>query len=280
MVYAVVIVVVLIAVGAWIRTRKRVLPPEQFVQAVRAIIAARHPDVKVKSELDFGLECEVGGKISSLFLDNMYAQYRQAPGMLAQIVAQYLLVARPVADGAGEICWDEAKGRVLPLIKPDEYFHAIPDADVRENLVTFDAANGLRVVIVLDSEQTMRSVKKDELQGWGISMDQIRETALKNLATLTAPLWPEAVANAGQRGSFEFMTNDGYDASRIMLPDLYERVSRSLGCSRIIVTIPTRDILVAFDADKTTKERVAAFAVKVFGEGHHSVTADLFYMPK
>lgn len=104
---------------------------------------------------------------------------------------------------------------------------------------------------MIDSERTMRGVSQRDLKRWGVSKDQLFDQSVTNLSKLTAPYWAEATRDASQTKLFSLDAQDGYDASRILLPDYYERASRALGCERIAIAVPTRDCLIAFDAGDT-----------------------------
>ena len=52
-----------------------------------------------------------------------------------------------------------------------------------------------------------------------------------------------------------FQTMDGYDASRVLLPNLHEKLKEHLG-SPFVAAIPNRDILLCFRNDEDTVERL------------------------
>ncbi len=52
-----------------------------------------------------------------------------------------------------------------------------------------------------------------------------------------------------------FQTMDGYDASRVLLPNLHDRLREHLG-SPFAAAIPNRDILLCFRNDDDTVERL------------------------
>jgi uncharacterized protein YtpQ (UPF0354 family) len=52
-----------------------------------------------------------------------------------------------------------------------------------------------------------------------------------------------------------FQTMDGYDASRVLLPNLHEKLREHLG-SPFVAAIPNRDILLCFRNEPETVERL------------------------
>ena len=253
---------------------------EQFKETVRSRITGKYPDIEIKAEYEFGFECEVHGQSIDLFLDSAYADYTRHPKNLNAIVDHPLQAM--LQEQINEfVPWDEAKHRIFPSLKPKAYFDAIRKMQdgnaLVEGMVTFDWQKGLKMVMVLDFERSMRFVRQEELEGWGIQPEQLREQAMKNLASKTGPLWEPALNQARKSKVFKFSAADGYDASRILLPDLYERVSRVLNAQKIIAIIPMRDLLMAFpDGSEQAAREIQSEAEKHYARGAHSVSPDVF----
>ena len=71
-----------------------------------------------------------------------------------------------------------------------------------------------------------------------------------------------------------FQTMDGYDASRILLPTLHDRLREHLG-SPFAAGIPNRDILLCFRDDEETVSRLKAQIAEDFRRMPHQVTDQL-----
>ena len=101
----------------------------------------------------------------------------------------------------------------------------------------------------------------DHLAAWGVSGTTIREAALRNLQawSATAP-WSEDAAD--QRHVISSDTGDGWDASRILLPDVVAHLARELGQdgARVLVGLPARHLLVASSLRADDPEFAALFA--------------------
>ncbi|HUV04169.1 MAG TPA: DUF1444 family protein [Armatimonadota bacterium] len=283
-VYLMIAVAALVVLYVLSRMLSKPMSPEQFKAAVRSRIERKHPDVKIESELDFGFGCDASGHHVDIFLDNCYAMYLRNPGRFNALADDHVanMVETRLVEDVG---WDEAKRRVFPSLKHKEYFEAIQQADegagLLESMVTFDYEGNLKTVIVLDFDRVMRSVGKRDLERWRVSGDEVMRCALSNLASRTAPLW-EPVCDASKKsGLFKFTSCDGYDASRMLLPDFCERVSQALGADKIVVAIPIRDALLAVSAGyvKAT-EQLRQMAQEIYAKGDHSVSPDVFFFPK
>ncbi len=86
----------------------------------------------------------------------------------------------------------------------------------------------------------------DHLAGWGISVATLREAALRNLEAWSATA-PWSVDADGERRVISSDTGDGWDVSRILLPDAVAHLERELGGPgrRVLVGLPARHLLVA-----------------------------------
>jgi uncharacterized protein YtpQ (UPF0354 family) len=78
-----------------------------------------------------------------------------------------------------------------------------------------------------------------------VPIAQIQEAALGNLARWSAgAAWTDEVS--GERRLISSDTGDGWDAARILLPEVLQRLSSELGSvGRILVGVPERHVLIA-----------------------------------
>src|SRR5206468_6093518 len=89
-----------------------------------------------------------------------------------------------------------------------------------------------------------------------MTTDELHETALNNLITRSESMAAHAAQDEdGKINLILFQTMDGYDASRILLPTLHERLREHLG-SPFAAGIPNRDILLCFRNDDETVARL------------------------
>jgi len=88
-------------------------------------------------------------------------------------------------------------------------------------------------------------VNGDHLLSWGIGPAQIQDAALANLARWSAAApWTEEVS--GERHLVSSDTGDGWDAARILLPEVVDHLMAELGpYGRILVGVPERHLLTA-----------------------------------
>ena len=103
----------------------------------------------------------------------------------------------------------------------------------------------ISVVYALNAGSFDVIVNGDHLLSWGVQPSDVQDAALRNLATWSAgAAWTDEVS--GERRLLSSDTGDGWDAARILLPDVLEKLSRELGTvGRVLVGVPERHLLIA-----------------------------------
>jgi hypothetical protein len=103
-------------------------------------------------------------------------------------------------------------------------------------------------------------VNPEHLLTWGIEPATLRDAAFRNLADWSASApWTDEVS--GDRRLLSSDTGDGWDAVRILLPEVRKHLSRELGASgRVLIGLPERHLLVAGALRPGDDEFAALFA--------------------
>jgi hypothetical protein len=119
---------------------------------------------------------------------------------------------------------------------------------------------GISVVYALHASGFDVIVNGDHLLSWGVGVEEIQDAALRNLAEWSAgAAWTDEVS--GERRLLSSDTGEGWDASRILLPDVLDRLSRELGAvGRVLVGLPERHLLVAGSLRPGDEEFASLFA--------------------
>jgi hypothetical protein len=88
-------------------------------------------------------------------------------------------------------------------------------------------------------------VNGDHLLSWGVAPGEVQEAARHNLAAWSAnAAW--STEESGSRHLISSQTGEGFDAVRILLPDVVAHLVSALGpYGRILVGIPERHLLIA-----------------------------------
>ena len=236
------------------------LSREQFIDQVLQVVGSKFPLVKIaRGEQPFSMR--VNGHMASL--ENIYRMSALRPDETRHHIERWVVELLRAAEGTPDRngSFDELKDRILPIIlssdgpRPDEG----PEdsaAAARRATVSQPFVAGLSIGYAIDSDRTIAYIPRAQFEHWGVSVDQLHETALENLISRSEQMSAHAAQDEdGQINLILFQTMDGYDASRLLLPTLHDRLREHLG-SPFAAAIPNRDILLCFRDDEETVERL------------------------
>lgn len=242
---------------------------EQFVEKTIELIRARFPLVKVgRAEQSFSLR--INGHVASL--ENLYRIITLRPDEHKRHVERWTVELLRAAEGSPDqqATFDELRDRILPMVLTNT------TTDMNTGtMVTQPFVENLLIAYAVDSDRTIAYIPMGHFQSWGISIDQLHEAALKNLVARSQSM--NAHAAQDQKGRVNlilFQTMDGYDASRILLPMLHDRLRQHLG-SPFAAGIPNRDILLCFRNDQATVDRLQQQIAGDYRSMPHQVTEHL-----
>lgn len=177
--------------------------------------------------------------------------------------------------------WSLARALVYPALRPAGTQGEPLDALDRDDMgasskshtqpLTDEGPAGLVVVYALDAGAYDIIVNGDHVRSWGISADDLRDAALANLAawSSSAP-WTDEIS--GDRRLVSSDTGDGWDAVRILLPEVRAHLVEELApAGRILIGLPERHVLLAGSLRPDDHDFAALFADFVV---EHSGAAD------
>jgi uncharacterized protein YtpQ (UPF0354 family) len=134
---------------------------------------------------------------------------------------------------------------------------------------------GLQIAYAIDSDRTIAYIPQAVFSRWTMSMDDLHDVAINNLVARSEAISAHAAADEdGEVNLILFQTMDGFDASRILLPTLHDRLREHLG-SPFAAGIPNRDILLCFRNDEETVERLKDKIADDYRQMPHQVTEKL-----
>jgi hypothetical protein len=197
--------------------------------------------------------------------------------------------SRPISESP-EQDWAAARSHVFPLLRPigtagmpvtdfDPTSVADSGARVHTQPLLDEGPAGLPVVYALRSGSFDVIVNADHLLTWGISVTDLQDAALANLAQWSegAP-WTDEVS--GDRRLLSSSTGEGWDASRILLPEVAQYLTRELGgAGRILVGLPDRHTLAAASlgaADPDFAAMFEEFVVETAGAADEPIERRVF----
>ena len=174
-----------------------------------------------------------------------------------------------VADSP-EHDWARARDLIYPAFRPVGTQGRSVEGMDRDTLVSTTVSHsqpildegpaGLPVVYTIDAGAFDVVINGDHLLSWGVGPEAIQDAALANLARWSAAApWTEEVS--GERRLVSSDTGDGWDAARILLPEVVDHLVAELGPhGRILIGLPERHLLTAGSLRPGDEDFAALFA--------------------
>ncbi len=182
------------------------------------------------------------GSSSRIYLGNLlheYARVKRADrlGVIERFVSGFV-----DGDAQAPATYADARPLLLPVVRSVSALGVAASAGLRTSddasfpaIVQRPLVADLAVSLVVDRPTSMAYVNVDNLQAWGVTLDQAVDDALDNLRMLPEQGgWSEIFPGLWQGG-----WGDSYESSRILLPDLIYR----LGINDPVAMVPFRDVL-------------------------------------
>jgi hypothetical protein len=246
------------------------LTREQFVEEVLRIIPARFPLVKIMRG-DEPFSMRVNGRVEPL--ESLYRMVVLDPQDIRQHVERWIVellrAAEGMPHGAGEFA--EFKDRIFPLVLSDQLA-----GTVHRETLTQPVVPGLRVAYGIDSDRSIAYIPRLQFELWNLPLEDLHEAAIENLVSRSQAMHAQVAQDeSGRADLIIFQSGDGYDASRIMLPTLHDRLREHID-SPFVAAVPNRDILLCFRNDPETVERVKAQVEEDYRRMPHQVSERVY----
>ena len=157
---------------------------------------------------------------------------------------------------APEQDWEHARGLLYPAFRPVGTQGLSIESIDRETLAAHAQQSHaqplldvgpaeLPVVYTINAGAYDIVVNGDHLLSWGVEPSDLQDAAMRNLAawSATAP-WTDEVS--GERRLISSDTGQGWDAVRILLPEVMAHLTAELGpAGRILIGLPERHLMTA-----------------------------------
>jgi uncharacterized protein YtpQ (UPF0354 family) len=136
-----------------------------------------------------------------------------------------------------------ARPRIMPRIQPMTIFNHLD----REQVAHIPFVNDTVIVFVIDMPQMTVSITLEQLVRWGLQADDLDAIARENLSRYTPKIDIQLVDSAEGGRAAIVSLQDGYDAARLLLDSLHERLAPELNGDFYVAT-PARDMFLAMTA--------------------------------
>ena len=236
----------------------------QFVEVMASAISSRHPAWQVTPAHDFAVEIRSEGRLWNFNLGNLY---RETRGDTERAVPELdRFVQRMMAPGkslAVEADFAQVKDKLRPALVPRSFVTS-------NQLAAQPFAADVWEAFVIDGEHELNYLPDSELRRWNLTVEQLHTEAVR---ALTASRAVTVRADPGNGGKYLFLNElDGYDAARLVVPEVRDAIGRELGYPYLVAT-PNRDFAVAWSASYEHGREFAAKARQDFGERGYPISA-------
>lgn len=249
------------------------LEPEAFADHVLKLLRKQFPT----------REAVVSGPLHVVFdgrhlgLENLYRMVLRDPRNAQEIVENYLerLLEGDQISGA-PLPFAVARTRIMPRIQPESIFEQLD----REQVAHVPFVNGTAIVFVIDLPQLTVSITTEQMVRWGLQPDDLDALARENLARYAPDLEVRLVdSHDGGRAAI-VAQQDGYDAARLLLSSLYQRLARELRGDFYVAT-PARDTFIAMSVGPGPfVGRLRQRVEEDFRRLPYPITSELFYVTR
>ena len=243
--------------------------PEAFGEQVLVILKRNWSERS--AELVGPLDMVVDGR--HLGLQNLYRMVLGDPTRGLEIVEDYLEKLLEGEDIAvSDVPFEMAKPRIMPRIQPLTVFDYLD----REQVAYSEFVNGTVLVYVLDLPQLTVSLTVEQMVRWGTDSVEIEDIAKSNLERYAPELKIQVIESRDGGRAAILNEQDGYDAARLLLGKLHERLAPELHGDFYVAT-PARDMFVALSCDpEPFVERLQKRVDQDYRRLPYPITRDMF----
>lgn len=239
---------------------------EQFLDHLLTHVKTKFPlvEINLAKEQDFAVN--VNGNMASL--ENLYRIILLQPDRTDRHIDRWMVELLRASEGTPDqsATFEEVKARVMPMVLAEK------STDQEGAMVSQPLLPGLRVVYALDNDRTIAYIPQAVFDGWKVTLEELHERAIDNLVERSREIGGQAAQDEdGTVNLVILQTLDGYDASRLLLPSLHERLRRFLG-SPFAAGIPNRDILLCFRNDEEMVARLQKQIASDYKEMPHQIS--------
>ncbi len=221
------------------------------------------------------LRVSVDGK--AIGLENLFRMVQQDPTRGPNFVRNYFdRIFEGDSLGANPIPFAVARHRIMPRIQPVTIFEGVD----RESIAHLPWVNGTVIVFVMDMPEMTVSISTEQMVRWGITADDLEDIARENLGAYAPDLQVQVIASHDGGRAAVLSLKDGYDAARLLLSKLHERLAKELKGDFYVAT-PARDVFIAlsYGPDRFL-DRVKARIANDYSRLPYPITQDLFIVTR
>jgi uncharacterized protein YtpQ (UPF0354 family) len=217
---------------------ERLLAPSSFREIVVAELKGAGLEAEAGPELE--VRASRGPDRVDRDLAPDYARYEESPGDEEEIVASVVSETEErLTSGLGGLSLDDVRSDLMPLLK----------APFELRTYGFEPAQTpfpgrLAVVYAVDRPDDFTLVRPDDVERWGTTVEELHAVAEDNLLRRTNRDEPLLCEPSGEQELCGWASGDGYDATRMIVPQLRRQIERELG-GPAVYAVPMEHVFVA-----------------------------------
>lgn len=245
--------------------------PGAFAQRVAGLLRKMQPTCEVM----FGGPKELLVNGRRLDLENLLRMVAHEPGRGEEIVEHFLdQLLSGDALTHSDMPLELARARIMPRIQPVSIFEHLS----RDLVAHVPFVNNTVIVFVTDLPHMTVSITTEQVLRWGLTIDEVEDVARTNLASYAPGLEMQVIESREGGRAVILAEQDGYDAARVLLDDLYTRLAPRLGGDFYVAT-PARDMFVAMSRGPDSfVERLMRRVEDDYRRMPYPISKDLFYI--
>jgi uncharacterized protein YtpQ (UPF0354 family) len=222
----------------------------------------------LQAEPGFGPKVDVTARESlntlSVGVEEAYASYKRDPAKLDELLDNFAEDAETrLARGNADASFRDVRDVILPVLKPQTAFRRLSD----QPAVT-PFPGDLRVAYAVQKPDSFMLVTPADLEQWQQSVGDIHRLALANLLRETRREQPLRC----EEKLCGWASGDGYDAARLVVPELRAAIVRKIGPA--VYAVPRESVYVALPI--RLAERIKSRVEHDFVMAPNPVSRDLF----
>jgi uncharacterized protein YtpQ (UPF0354 family) len=192
----------------------------------------------------FTVTAHEGPNRIDVVLEDPFARYQAAPQQERSIVRDVVDEAQArFENGLSERSLDDVRADLMPLLKGRFELRTYGFEPAQ---TPFPAR--LTVVYAVDGEDAFTLVRPEDVERWGTTVAELHEVALDNLLARTNEDEPLLCEPSGGQKLCGWASNDGYDAARMVVPELRDQIVRELG-GPAAYAVPMENVYIALALD-------------------------------
>jgi hypothetical protein len=247
---------------------------DEFAQIVMRELADRGVTGARYDKESFSIH--FGSITNAIFLDNTYVIYcrsnkQQRAEALIHLTAGF--AAKPTIPKD----YTTVRANLMPIVR-DACYSSLVELDIQRrgdtNLkpaLSRPLADGLVTMLAYDTEHSILQVNQESFANWGVSFEEAFATAVQNLRDKT----DTRLLAETEPGLYRARWSDSYDSARILLTDLFHRLSLN---GDPVAFIPNRNQLWATGHRNTPALQSFLAAAEEFHFAAHPLSARLYVL--